>query len=82
MLFNSVQYVIFLPVCVVVYFLAPVFLKNAVLLLSSYFFYMCWEPRYALLIAFSTFATWLCGFLICRTEQKNLDNLRYLSILL
>lgn len=34
------------------------------LLIASYYFYMNWEPIYALLIAFSTVTTWLASLLI------------------
>lgn len=62
MLFNSVQYFLFLPVCVTFYYLFPHRCRNFFLLMSSYFFYMCWIPQYAILMAVSTLTTWLCGF--------------------
>ena len=62
--FNSLQYVLFLPVTVALYFILPKKIKNPMLLLASYFFYMCWEPVYALLMLFSTAATYLCSILI------------------
>ena len=72
MLFNSVQYLVFLPICIILYFAVPVKFRNLFLLLSSYFFYMCWMPEYVLLLIFSTVITWLCGFLLERTSQKKL----------
>lgn len=62
--FNSLQYVLFLPVTVALYFILPKKIKNPMLLIASYFFYMCWEPVYALLMLFSTAATYLCSILI------------------
>lgn len=62
--FNSLEYILFLPVTVVLYFILPKRIKNPMLLLASYFFYMCWEPKYALLMLFSTAATYLCSILI------------------
>ena len=61
MLFNSLQYMIFLPVVLAVYYIIPDKLKHVWLLISSYFFYMCWNAVYALLILFSTVATYLCS---------------------
>jgi D-alanyl-lipoteichoic acid acyltransferase DltB (MBOAT superfamily) len=64
MLFNSVQYILFLPLCVVLYYLVPQRWRNLFLLVASYYFYMCWVPQYALLMAVSTLTTWLCGFFV------------------
>lgn len=62
MLFNSVSYVIFLPVCAGIYYVVPYKMRNLFLLAASYYFYMCWMPQYALLIGFSTVVTWLAGY--------------------
>lgn len=62
MLFNSFGFLIFFPIVCLVYFLIPSNkYRNLFLLISSYYFYMNWEPLYALLIFFSTFSTFLCG---------------------
>ena len=64
MLFNSLQFLLFFPVVCLVYFPLPQVLKKPWLLVCSYYFYMCWDARFALLILASTVSTWLCGFLI------------------
>lgn len=64
MLFNSVNFLMFFPVVVLVYFTIPHRLRYLWLLLSSYYFYMCWNPKYAILIATSTFITYISGLLI------------------
>ena len=64
MQFNSAQFLIFFPIAVCGYYLLPDKLKNKWLLLLSYYFYMCWNAVYALLIFFSTGSTWLCGFFV------------------
>lgn len=69
MLFNSVQYILFLPLCVVLYYLVPQRWRNLFLLAASYYFYMCWVPQYALLMAASTVTTWLCGFFVDQAKQ-------------
>lgn len=61
MLFNSGKYVIFLPVVVLLYYLLPAKAKKYWLLAASYYFYMCWNAKYALLIFASTLITWLSG---------------------
>lgn len=40
------------------------------LLVASYYFYMNWEPVYALLILFSSVTTWLCGLGMERYGSK------------
>lgn len=40
------------------------------LLIASYYFYMSWNPRYAVLIAFSTVITFASGLLIEKVKAK------------
>lgn len=62
MLFNSIAFLVFFPVVCICYFALPTLkLRNAFLLVASYYFYMNWEPEYALLMLTSTFITWLAG---------------------
>jgi D-alanyl-lipoteichoic acid acyltransferase DltB (MBOAT superfamily) len=61
MLFNSLQYLVFFPIVVLLYFLFPHRYRWLWLLACSYYFYMCWEARYAGLLFVSTFVTYLCG---------------------
>lgn len=62
--FNSLEYLIFLPSAVLLYYLCPKKARNLLLLLLSYGFYMCWKAEYALLILASTVLTYACGLLI------------------
>jgi len=68
--FNSLQYLIFLPIVVILYFVLPRKLKNPMLLVASYFFYACWQPAYACLMLFSTAATYVCGLLINKKPAR------------
>lgn len=61
MLFNSYHFLIFFPIVLFIYFLVPKKMRYIWLLLSSYYFYMNWNPRYAILIAISTIITYLSG---------------------
>lgn len=61
MLFNSVEFLVFFPIVVLVYWLIPKKIRYIWLLVASYFFYMSWNAEYALLIAASTLITYLCG---------------------
>jgi len=64
MVFNSQEFLLFFPIVVIIYFIIPKKVRYIWLLISSYYFYMSWNPKYALLIAFSTAATYASGFLI------------------
>lgn len=64
MLFNSLQFLIFFPIVALMYFLIPHRVRYLWLLVSSYYFYMCWNPKYAVLIFTSTAITYGSGLLI------------------
>ncbi|MBQ8603536.1 MAG: MBOAT family protein, partial [Oscillospiraceae bacterium] len=70
MLFNSVSFLIFFPIVVMGYFIIPEKLKNHWLLIASYYFYMSWQPVYALLILFSTATTFYCAVLIDKARDE------------
>lgn len=61
MLFNSIDFLMFFPIVVLVYWVVPKKLRYIWLLVASYYFYMGWNAQYALLIAASTAITYLCG---------------------
>ncbi|MBS1568705.1 MAG: MBOAT family protein [Bacteroidetes bacterium] len=54
MLFNSVDYLIFLPLVLVMYHLIPKAHRWVMLLAVSYYFYMCWKPFFAVFMLLST----------------------------
>ncbi len=62
--FNSLQYIIFLILNIFLYYIIPHRCRNYLLLISSYYFYMCWNPKYALLMLLSTVITYACGLLV------------------
>lgn len=69
MLFNSIDFLVFFPLVLLFYFILPPKIRWIWLLLSSYYFYMSWNPRYAVLIALSTVLTYASGLLIDRANQ-------------
>lgn len=76
MLFNSFSFLIFFPIVLIIYFVIPRRVRYIWLLAASYYFYMSWNPKYAVLIAFSTVATWLSGLLIRKyIESTNIKRL-------
>jgi len=64
MLFNSIEYLIFLPVVFLLYRALGHRAQNYMLLLASYFFYGWWDVRFLFLIAISTSLDFICGLLI------------------
>ena len=54
MLFNSIEFLLFLPTVTALYFLLPYRFRWVLLLVASYLFYMAWEPGYLILIVIST----------------------------
>ena len=74
MLFNSIDFLIFFPIVTSIFFLIPRKARNIWLLLVSYYFYACWNPRYTVLIAVSTVITYGSGLAIgkCSIKYKKL----------
>ncbi len=68
MVFNSLSFLIFFPVVTLAYFLLPKKARPAWLLLASYYFYMCWNAKYAVLIATSTLVTYVCALGVGRVN--------------
>ena len=69
MLFNSISFLCFFPVVVGIYFLVPKKARYLWLLFASYYFYMSWNAKYALLLLFSTVLTYSCARLIEKAES-------------
>lgn len=70
MIFNSIEYIVFLPFCVILYYSIPYKYRNNFLLAASYYFYMNWMPQYALLLLFSTIITWVSANLIASSHKE------------
>jgi alginate O-acetyltransferase complex protein AlgI len=58
MLFNSSSFIVFFPIVYILYWFVfnkkGTFGQNLLLLLSSYYFYSCWDWRFLFLLIFST----------------------------
>lgn len=64
MLFNSFEFLIFFCTVTTAFFVIPFRFRWVLLLLASYYFYMCWNPRYVVLIILSTLCNYIFGLLI------------------
>lgn len=71
MLFNSFQFLVFFPVVLIIYYIIPDKIKYLWLLVASYYFYMCWNAKYALLLLVSTFITYISGLLLEKVKKSN-----------
>ena len=80
MLFNSVQFALFLPIVFLLYWFVfdrliskskwQLRLQNAFVVVASYVFYGWWDWRFLLLIAFTSFCSWGSGLLIGKAKTK------------
>ena len=70
MAFTSFNYLIFFIIACFGYFLLHKKLKNFWLLVCSYYFYMSWNTKYALLMLFSTAVTYASGILIGKSDSS------------
>ena len=73
MLFNSIDFLLFFPIVVLIYYLIPQKIRYIRLLIASYFFYMCWNAKYSLILFVSTLITYMSGRLIANTNKRELD---------
>ena len=78
MLFNSISYLLFLPIVYSIFWLIPTYSKcfkniiqkqNLLLLISSYIFYAFWDIRFLLLLIFSTLLDYFSGLKIYHSEN-------------
>ena len=77
MRFNSIEFVLFLPIVFLIYWAIgyahindplKLRLQNTFVVLASYVFYGWWDWRFLLLIAFTSFVSWGSGLLIAKSS--------------
>lgn len=69
MLFNSWSFAVFLPIVFALYWLTPSKYRWIVLLISSYYFYMSWNPTYVVLILFVTVVSYFAGIMVKQSDS-------------
>lgn len=69
MLFNSLTYIIFLTIVLLLYFRLSHRLQNRMLLVASYIFYGWWDWRFLFLMLLSTTVDYFLGFEIDKCTQ-------------
>jgi alginate O-acetyltransferase complex protein AlgI len=73
MLFNSIDFAIFLPIVFLLYWFVinkNLKLQNLLIVLASYLFYGWWDWRFLSLIIFSTFVDYLVGLKLSKEENE------------
>lgn len=73
MLFNSLDFAIFLPIVFVLYWFVAnrnLKLQNAFLLIASCFFYACWDWRFLFLLMFSIVLDFYTGLKMSESNTK------------
>ena len=73
MLFNSIDFAIFLPIVFILYWFVinkNLKLQNAMLVVASYVFYGWWDWRFLSLITFSIVVDYFMGLLLGKEENK------------
>ncbi len=70
MLFNTWQFFTFLAAVLILFYAAPVRARKPILLAASYFFYMCWVPKFALLMLTLTAIDYAAGLLLARRRRR------------
>jgi len=68
MLFNSFQFIFFFPAVLITYFALPHRFRWVLLLVASYYFYMCWNADYIILIILATLSNYGAGLAIGKTD--------------
>lgn len=85
MLFNSIDFAIFLPIVFVLYWFViykNLKLQNLLIVVASYTFYGWWDYRFLSLILFSTIVDYAVGYRLKRTEKPTTRKLLlWISIL-
>ena len=78
MVFSSITFLyIFLPIMLLLYFIVPSKLKNAVMILASLIFFAWGEIRYILIMLILAVMDFVCGNLITKNLVVFLENKWY-----
>lgn len=82
MLFNSFEFILFLPIVFLLYwfvFNKSVKLQNLFIIVVSYIFYGWWDKTFLLLIAFTTFCSYISG--ICIQDATTIKKARCINLI-
>ena len=86
MLFNSIEYLFFLPIVFLIYWAIgnarikdslKLRTQNLFVVIASYVFYGWWDWRFLLLIAFTSFCSWGSGLLIDKSRESRVKRSKF-----
>lgn len=82
MLFNSFEYLLFLPIvfCLYWFVFKQLKLQNILIIVASYIFYGLWDWRFLFLIAFTTLCSYAAGIAIDKSITKEDGHAKYICI--
>jgi alginate O-acetyltransferase complex protein AlgI len=84
MLFNSIEFLFFLPIVFLLYWFAfnkSLRYQNLLILVASYFFYGWWSWKFMLLLALSTLLDYMYGFYVASPNKKKAKLFLWFSII-
>jgi alginate O-acetyltransferase complex protein AlgI len=81
MLFNTPQFFAFLIVVLLLFYFGPRAWRNVMLLVASYFFYMCWNPKFILLVLSLTVIDYTAALWIVRSKTPRARKLALIASL-
>ena len=70
MLFNSLSFLVFFPICIALYLVMPRKARVYLLLAASLYFYMCWNISYVALLLISIIVTYGAGIILGKCERE------------
>lgn len=73
--FNSIEFLIFYPIVLLLNYVVPLKYRWIMLLGFSYYFYMSWNPSLIFLIMFTTVVSWVCSLIIEKTDKQAVKKL-------
>ena len=68
MLFHSTDFFVLFPIIVLLFYIVPHKFRSVWLLLASYYFYMSWNPKYAVLLMISTLVAYGVAIVIQKVK--------------
>jgi alginate O-acetyltransferase complex protein AlgI len=71
MIFNSLQYLLFLPIVVFLYWRTKGGARLFLVVTASYFFYMSWVPIYGILLLALTSISWILGLYLDKYREES-----------
>lgn len=84
MLFNSFEFLIFLPIVFLAYWLLSkkaLKMQNGLILIASYYFYGWWSWKFMGLLALCTFLDYIYGFAVANPNKSKAKIFLWLSII-